>query len=199
MAKYTLSEKYNALCLMDTQPIDLVSLRTEVPVSTLQVWRRNQQRIRRNHAEDSIIKARQAMADKILRLVSELDDERIAKAPLNQLSAALGVLVDRYLKLESEDSLPEQEERAIRIEYVYPDGQIHDTPPLAAADLAFFSALQSGRLRETLRQDNPGTDGSTDTGGQRTENLVAGADVSDSERCMAEDKARREIYARYID
>jgi len=127
---------------------------------------------------------RSKLAERALRVIESMDDETIAKAPLNQLASALGVLVDRYLKLD--DAIPEQVgEQVIRLEYKYPDGSIHSTPPWAEDDSEQQSTLQSGGVRQTLRQDGDGQDRPDGSGLAGQTRLVARPDLPDGESGLA--------------
>ena len=118
------------------------------------------------------------MADKALDLVQAINEEAIAKAPLNQIASTLGVLVDRYLKLG--DAVPEDDtEKVVRFEYFY-DGSTHLAPPWANPDYRGPQTLQGGRVRSPLRQDDAGADytnGKSDSSWDA--DLVAGPDLSD--------------------
>lgn len=111
-------------------------------------------------------KVRRQLTEKAAELIVALDAEAIVQAPLNQRAAALGVVVDRLLKLHSlSQSLEaaaqlegETSEKVIRIEYQYPDGSLHAAPPWADADPGHGGALQSGGLWSAFRQDDPGPD-----------------------------------------
>jgi transposase-like protein len=59
-------------------------------------------------------------------LVSEHMETAIPDAPLNQLAAALGQLIDKILRLSKE--LPRAGEQVIRIEFIDADGTTHQTP-----------------------------------------------------------------------
>ncbi len=84
--------------------------------------------------------------------------EHIATAPLNQQAAALGVLLDRLLKLDEwrRITAPHEQEQVIRFEFRYPDGTTRDTPPWADADSADDGTLPGGRLWQALWQDGDG-------------------------------------------
>jgi hypothetical protein len=75
---------------------------------------------------------RQRLAQNALLLADTLDDA-IAEAPLNQRAAALGLLIDRLIKLDAWQP-QERPEGVIRIEYQDPDGSVHQTPPWARND-----------------------------------------------------------------
>ncbi len=113
---------------------------------------------------------------KIKNLLKALDKERIAQANLQQISTALGTLIDRLIKLYA---LLENEPDAkvVRIEYQYPDGKTADTPPWAADHPEIQQALQSGRLWQTLRQDGSGEDSGDRTSAAGQDGMVASTDL----------------------
>jgi hypothetical protein len=104
-------------------------------------------------------RVRRRLTESAIRLMESLDDETITNAPLNQRAAALGIVLDRLMKLYqvAEKSRP-QEEEVIRLEYQYPDGSIHHAPPWAndnyESDTA--NALHGSSLWEAFRKDGGG-------------------------------------------
>lgn len=100
---------------------------------------------------------RQLLLDTAIALVHAIR-ETTGSAPLNQLSAALGLVIDRLLKLEAlapRAPGPAGEE-VIRIEYVDPDGTSHKSPPWARGDSAFEEPFSRGRVRSPFWQDRDG-------------------------------------------
>jgi len=98
-----------------------------------------------------------------MHVLDALKGQKVEDAPLNQLTSALGALLDRYLKLEAhrrdlEARTANEGERVYRIEYRYPDGSIHQTPPWAETHPRFSRPFQSRGLRQTLREDGDGED-----------------------------------------
>lgn len=87
-----------------------------------------------------------------LTLVDGLEDA-VPEAPLNQRISALKALMDGVLKLEARIPQTEPQEKVYRIEYQYPDGTIHDTPPWAGSDSAGDGAIHGGGLWASLRKD----------------------------------------------
>jgi hypothetical protein len=113
---------------------------------------------------------------KIKSLLKALDKERIAQANLQQISAALGTLIDRLIKLNALlDHQPDT--KVVRIEYQYPDGKTADTPPWAADHPEIQQALQSGRMWQTLRQDGSGEDSGDRASAAGENSVVASADL----------------------
>jgi hypothetical protein len=97
----------------------------------------------------------------LLRLALELADgleEAIPDAPLNQRVSALKALIDGVLKLEARMPQTEPQEKVYRIEYQYPDGTIHRTPPWAEEDSGSAESVQRGRLWTAFRKDRIGED-----------------------------------------
>ncbi len=76
--------------------------------------------------------------------------EAADNAPLNQVSAALALVIDRLVKLESlaarEDDTPDSPD-VLRIVYTYPDGTHHFRPPWAPDDPAFERFVVRDQLR----------------------------------------------------
>ncbi len=185
--RYRLSDKVAALRRLDALGGDFQAASTEIGVSdaTLRTWKRQQLELMRQHSahlqqQDALLRAdlQQRMTQRALDLVEAIDAERIDGAPLNQLASALGVLVDRMLKLDTDEEAHDHD-AIIRIEYRYPDGTLHDAPPWAAPDPAASGPLQGGGLRAPLRQDGDGQNrGDRDRAAWRS-GVVAGADLSD--------------------
>ena len=184
---YSLTDKISALDALaaHNEDTDAASDACGVSVKTLRKWQQQEATLRQQQAQRSILVARQQMADKALDLVQAIDDEMIAKAPLNQIASALGVLVDRYLKLEEAVPDDDDTEKVVRFEYFY-DGSTHLAPPWANPDYRSAEPLQGGRVRSAIRQDGPGTD--LINGKSRSawdDDLVAGPDLSDGNPGLA--------------
>lgn len=187
---YTLQEKIAAIDQMAVESLTTVSARLDIPISKLRWWQRDSALLRRQHTEEQqqraatcIAQAQIAMAEASLRLVQALDEERIGKAPLNQIASALGVVVDRYLKLTGETPPAEQ---VIRFEYVSANGDVTHAPPWADGDSQVDGAVPRGGVWTTVRQDGAGETG-TDRQGLRTgtDGLVARAYVPYGQSGMA--------------
>src|SRR5215510_5788307 len=107
MPKYTLQQKLDALHeLQADTSYEKVSTKTSIPISKLRECYREREAIRREYqqqlrtaAEDKMLQVQHLMADKASELVEAIDSDRIKNAPLNQVTSALGVLIDRFLKL----------------------------------------------------------------------------------------------------
>jgi len=100
---------------------------------------------------------RQSLLDTAFTLTHAIR-EATENAPLNQLSAALGLVIDRLLKLEAQTSnlsLSVREE-LIRIEYKDSDGSLHHSPPWARGDPAFEDPVSRGRVRSPFWENRDG-------------------------------------------
>lgn len=107
------------------------------------------------HDDHPMRQVRDSLAKTALRLMDALDEESIAAAPLNQRAAALGIVLDRLLKVEQQLPAPqgEPQEYVYRVEYKYPDGSIHSTPHWARNNPERGDTLSGSGLRKALRQD----------------------------------------------
>ncbi|MBI5670290.1 MAG: transposase [Chloroflexi bacterium] len=110
------------------------SQETGIPVRTLRTWARQaRQAEEAADVERALAQMRQRLIDNVLRLANSLE-AKIDDAPLNQHASALAQLVDRLIKL-AEKLPPSSSDGEIRqIEYIYPDGSTHHTPPWADDD-----------------------------------------------------------------
>ncbi len=203
--KYSLDTKIDALNQIDRHDGDvaLVSDLLEIPERTLRGWQglegelRNRHRKRQGRQRDRLAVALQLeMLERGQAILRRMDEETLAKAPLNQLASALGALVSHALKLEEAiEEIDEQEEKVIRFEYFY-DGAVQAAPPWAGASEGFDRSLQSSGLWEALGQDGAGQDdiAAAGAGGEATR-LVAGADPADGEPGLARFESEREALA----
>jgi len=93
-----------------------------------------------------------------LHLVEALDDA-IADAPLSQRASALGLVIDRLLKLDQwlqAAAADPAADKVIRFEYTDADGSVHHTPHWARGDSAHKSAVPRGGLWPPFREDGGG-------------------------------------------
>jgi hypothetical protein len=195
MSSYTLDKKIRALnWLRDGQSYEHVSARTDIPVSTLQRWHSQRDKLReeykqqlRDEAAYTMALVHNRMADKAVELVNALDADRIEKAPLNQVASALGVLIDRFLKLEeAQKESQASEEQVIRIEYYDAStGKVSQTPPWSESDSESSGTLQGRGLRATLRQDDDRPNYRNGKGVAWDADMVARSDLSDGESGLA--------------
>ncbi|MCY3573342.1 MAG: hypothetical protein OXI62_14775 [Chloroflexota bacterium] len=196
--RYSLETKIDALNQIDQHDGDaaLVSDVLEIPLATLRGWLAKESDLRRAYnlrrqGQFERLK-RDLQSDMLLRgkaILSELDAQRLAKAPLNQLAAALGSLVTQALKLEeATQARAEDDERVIRVEYYY-DGQVQDAPPWSGASDGQPRAVQSGGLRTPLGQDRAGQNGAAADGAATpAARMVAGTYHIDGQPGLARPK-----------
>ena len=94
--------------------------------------------------------------------------ETTGSAPLNQLSAALGLILGHLLKHEAAHPVEfnASGEQVFRVLYTYPDGTEQSSPPWAEGDPAFEQPNVPGRLRSPF-WDN--SDGQADDSGDNAE------------------------------
>ena len=186
-SKYSAQDKKEALdALADCDNhYAQVAEKTGIPASTLREWvvRHHEQRIER--LQTKIKHLHELLADNSLHLVKAIDDA-IDGASLSQLSSALGVNVDRYLKLHDHlaESGKAEQRGKYQIEYIY-GGKAHSTPPWAAEDSEYEEAFQSGGLWQEVRQDRTGQDSNNGKSPGGSEMLVVGPDLSNGRGCLA--------------
>ena len=196
MAKYTLKQKITVLdALNNGDSYEDISTKEQIPVHKLRQWYRQRDTIRREHqqqlrdaAAQKMLGVQTDMADKAIELIKAMDADRISKAPLNQVASALGILIDRFLKLQyaQEENDAANTEQIIRYEFRHPDGVLRETPYFAEGRSRHTGTVQSGGVRETLGQD--GTRQNYTNGQSRLSGLadvVARPDLSDGESGLA--------------
>jgi len=204
--RYTLDTKIDALNQLDQCDGDL--LRTsdtlDIPARTLRDWRNQEDDLRdaynakqRRHLHRLKADLQTNMLERGMAIVARMDDETLDNAPLNQLTSALGSLVNHALKLEEViDETDEQEEKEhiVRFEYYY-DGEIHDAPPWANDSDETSSEIQSSRLREKMGQDTSGQTAHNGADLQRRDTwLVVDSNASDGNTDVARDEQAMESY-----
>ena len=203
--KYSLDTKIDALNQIDRHDGDvaLVSDVLEIPERTLRGWQgvedelRSKHRKRQQRQRDRLtVDLHLGMLERGQAILQQMDDETLAKAPLNQLASALGTLVSHALKLEEAiDEIDEQEEQVIRFEYFY-DGAVQEVPPWTGASEGFDRSLQSSGVWEALGQDGAWQDDTAASGaGEAEAVMVAGADPSDGEPGLARLKSEHKEFA----
>lgn len=191
--RYTISEKANALFLLRDKSIKEVCQEKGIPVSALRRWNKTRDEIIHAYYKDlneegnhQLILAQKVMADKIHKLVSAITDERIAKAPLNQLSSTIGVLVDRYLKVHDVKEIEKDSDAVHRIEYYNEStGEVSDAPPWSERDPDTGQPILSGIMRAALRENGTGKAPDYRTSMAWDEDMVAIPDLYDSESGVA--------------
>jgi transposase-like protein len=176
--KYTRQEKAQALELLRLHSMAQVHRMLGIPVSTLRRWlTASSVSTRKTAGEIDVDRLACQIAEKAMELITMMDHEQIQQASLHQVAGALGVLIDRYLKLRALASVQQQTEKVIRIEYLYPDNQVANTPPWAELDSQLARTLQSGGLWQAFRQDGSRPDHGDRTDSARQDGLVAGSDL----------------------
>jgi len=204
--RYSLKTKIKALNEIDEHDGDLARVGEflEIPPSSLRRWlqdegnlRRQYHEKRRRQRERNTRDLQFEMLERCQSILARLDTETLAKAPLNQLAAALGSLVSNALKLEEAvEEIDDEEEKVVRFEFYY-DGQVQDAPPWAGASAGSPRAVQGGRLREALGKDRAGQNGAAaEDGPGQAARLVAGADGDDGEPGLARFESERTRLAR---
>ncbi|MBW4437658.1 MAG: hypothetical protein KME04_11020 [Pleurocapsa minor GSE-CHR-MK-17-07R] len=109
------------------------------------------------HEPDDLLATLRGRLLRNAQLLADGLDDAIEEASLRERAAALGVVIDRLIRLSDwrpHDS--SEETQAVRIEYQYPDGTIHDAPPWSAEDHGVEGAFSGRRLRTPLRQNRAG-------------------------------------------
>lgn len=162
------------------------STETGIRAETLKKWELAEREQRIEQLQDTVQDLHLQLAHNALHLAQAIDGA-VDGAPLNQLSTALGTVIDRFLKIEEHLSQfrEQSHEKVIRVEYKDPDGSIHNTPLWARGDFDKLSALQSRRMREALWEDGDWQDGGTSDRAGRDDVLVADPEVSDGDASLA--------------
>jgi transposase-like protein len=184
--RYTSEEKDRALKCLATNDGDFYKTRDEtgIPVESLRRWRKQQLEQRAQLDREHLAWLHHKLVESAVKLACSLEGA-IDNAPLNQRASALGTVIDRYIKLA--DYLPQHDnrEQVIRIEYLYPDGSIHDTPPWAAENSEHTPPVPGGDVRQTLRQNGNGQGAHYRNGAAWRTLLVAGPDSDDGDAGLA--------------
>jgi hypothetical protein len=165
---------------------DFTKTSAETGISTVTLrkwWRDSPQKAAQDEAELAR-RLRRKLLESAVRLVESLDGT-IENAPLNQRAAALGIVIDRFMKLDALFPQSNQQGQVIRFEYRYPDGSIHDAPPWAGDDSEREGTFQGGGLRAKVRQDGNGQDSDYRERAARGPLLVAGPYLPDDEPSLA--------------
>lgn len=191
---YTQEERDAALRAVDTHgSLSAASRATGIAAPTLKRWRDARDRQQATSTQAQIDAARAQLATDTLKLARAIEGA-INGAPLNQLSTALGTVVDRLLKLEEYAAGYAQagKEQVIRVEYKYPDNSIHDAPPWAGGDPGVEGSVPGGGVRTPVRQDGGRQADHHGAGAKGQDDLVAESDVSNGKHRLA----RPEVYPR---
>ncbi len=175
--RYTSDERETALAQLEANDSNHCS-QTGVSAQTL-----HKQAERTRRLYDKLCQLQEQLAINAQAL-AEAIDTAMDDAPLNQLTSALGVVTDRYIKLDKllAQTHVDEEEQVIRIEYQYPDGSLHDAPPWANNDIEVEGPLSGGSLRPAFWEDGNGqaADIGSDFAASR-DLLVAGSHLSNDE------------------
>ena len=165
--RYPLNAKINALNQIDQLDCDLplAAKQLNIPAKTLEKWRAKEPELRRQyqlrqwrHLDHLQFDMHVNMLDRCAAILQQMDDTTLAKAPLNQLNAALAALLSHVRVFqESQAKIDPPHETIKRAEFYY-DGQIQATPPWAGTSAGQRRPLQSGRLRPPLGQDRTRND-----------------------------------------
>lgn len=186
--QYSLVYKMQTLFLLRDMSIERASETSGVPLSTLRYWKAHEAQIKREYylylheeAVHKLLVVQNRMADKLVEIIKAIDKEVIAKAPLNQLVSALGILIDRIIKVHDAKEI-ETPDKPVRFEYYdATTGQTSQTPPWAEDDFEQGGSFYSRFLRQTLREDGASEADYHGNGMAREEDMVASPDISDGE------------------
>lgn len=192
--RYSITDKMKTIWLLRDNDVRKASEISGVPVGTIKKWQKNYDQIKAEffkyeHDEGiyKLIISQNRMADKIGDLTNAITTQKIESAPLNQLSSAIGVLVDRFLRIHDAKEIEESDnDNRYIIEYYDADtGEITETPPWAGDDSEDESALHSSFLWQKIRENGTGEAGSNGNGVTGDEGLVARTHLSDGESGLA--------------
>lgn len=183
--RYTPAEKRQALAWLEANgdAYAEASAQTGIPASTLRRWHEQQLEAQAQSDVEKLHRLRRRLIEAADQLAASLEAV-IEDAPLHQRAGALGIVIDRYLRLG--EVLPQEEqEQVIRIEYKYPDGSIHRVPPWAGQDFAGARPLQGRGLWQALWEDRNGQGRHHRNGAAGRAKLVAFPHVPDGEPGLA--------------
>lgn len=183
--RYTPEAKRQALAWLEANGANYAeaSTQTGIPANTLRRWHEQQLEAQAQSDVETLHCLRRKLIDGAHKLAASLD-EVLAEAPLNQRAGALGIVIDRYLKLG--EALPQEaQEQVIRIEYKYPDGSIHSVPPWARQNSGGDSPLPRRGLWQTLWENRNGQSTGHPNGAEGRAVLVADPDLSDGQPGLA--------------
>ncbi|MDX1992702.1 MAG: transposase [bacterium] len=111
-----------------------ISEATGIAVGTLRAWQRKHEQERASHLRAEMQRLEARLIESSHTLLDGLA-AMVENAPLNQRATALGIFIDRCLKLQAATALHDAQTSGaiIRVEYLYPDGQVQQRPPWAEA------------------------------------------------------------------
>lgn len=192
--RYSIIEKMKVVWSLADKSVKEISQETGIPASTIRKWQKNYEKIKGDYYKylhdegiHKVLVAQNRMADKIGNLTDAITEEKIKNAPLNQLSSAIGVLVDRFLRIHDAKEIEEtnQENRYIIEYYDATTGETTRTPPWAEDDAMDESALHSSFLWQKIRENGTGEADSNGNGRAGDDGLVARTHLSDGESGLA--------------
>lgn len=205
---YALDKKIEALNEIDRLDgnITIVAESTQIAYSTLKYWRENEPQLRRAYdqrrARERDRHYRDLQLDMLKRgkaVLELMKDDKLNKAPLNQLAAALGSLISHALKMSDViEEMHDDQELVIRHEY-FTDGELREAPPWADSREEALEKIHGSGLREALGQDHLGQNGHSGTRAGEATRLVAGADAADDEPGLARLESERETHQAHQD
>lgn len=190
MKRIKLANKISALAALEEASIESVAERYRVTVDTIKTWIRQEATLHeayqaqmRRQNERNLLALQNRMVLQANRMVAAMDETDLQETPLNQLASTLGILLDRYLKLDP--VLTTQQPQVIRIEYQYPDGSTHPAPHWATGDSASTPPFQGDRMRATLGKDRIGEDDLDSSSPASTTNMVDRSHLRDVAASLA--------------
>lgn len=193
----TLDKQIEALDQIDQLDGDVaaVSDALRIPERDLREWLRVEDKLRRQHGlrrqrqvDRLAVELQRDMLSRAQSILRRIDDDKLDKAPLNQLASAAGSLVSYALKLaDAIEEIDETQEKGRVVQFVYGSpASPQPAPPWAESREEAWRAIQGGGLREALGQDRAGQNGHSGTRDLGAEaDLVAGADAADGEPGLA--------------
>ncbi|MEL6526987.1 MAG: helix-turn-helix domain-containing protein [Chloroflexota bacterium] len=191
--RFPIQEKMRIVWLLREKTYDEISVENDVSVATIRRWQKQYDDIAAEYytyihdeAVHRVLLAQLEITKKLKHLVDAIDKNRINTATLNQLSSAIGVFIDRFLRIHNAKDITPPDTGSIRIAYINEHtGEITDAPPWTTANPDASDPLHSGFLWQALRQDRPSEDHHHRNGVARETDMVARADVSDGTASLA--------------
>lgn len=202
---FTPIKKMETVWLLRDHTLADASKKSKVSISTIQKWQEDYEQIHddfhRYLDDESVHKlmlAQNNIANKITLLLESMTEEKVASAPLNQLSSALGVLVDRFLRIQDAKDIEKDTDNTFRVEYQdATTGEVSYAPPWAEDDSTEGETLHNSFMWQTLRENRTRQASDNGNGTERHADLVARTYVSDGESSLArfeDDDEERDWY-----
>lgn len=192
--RWSIIEKMNTVWLLRDHTLKEASLISGIPTRTIRKWQQTYDEIKAEYDkylhDEGIYKlmvAQNRIADKIDDLVNAITPEKIEKAPLNQITSALGVAVDRFLRIHDAKEIEEtNHDHTFRIEYYdATTGKVSPTPSWAEDNRLDESDVHRSFLWQTLWKNRTGETHHHGDGVSGQDGLVARTDVSDGKSRLA--------------